>query len=114
MKHTIPTATSKSQQQRAVERTEKLLASLKAAPAFTEVKDAIASFVSDLDCSNETLAAEEHPFVFGDSDYAAFFINALRNRGKEPLSKWAPMILHIAQIDRTDLIDAVIRSFPKP
>ena len=95
MEHTIPTAIRKSQKQCAVELAEKLLTSLKAAPGFGEVKDILTSFVSDLDCANDNLPPEDHPFVFGDGDYAALFIDALRNRGKEPLNKWAPVMLHI-------------------
>jgi hypothetical protein len=68
-----------TQQQNAVKRTELLLAELKGATSFLEVKAALVDYVEDLDCRNPE---DDAPFVFDDSDFAKFFIRSLELRGK--------------------------------
>jgi hypothetical protein len=86
-----------TQQQNAVRRTELLLDELKDATSFSEVKAALVDYVEDLDCLNPE---DEAPFVFGDLDFAKFFIRSLELRGKEPLEKWVPLMTGAALSER--------------
>lgn len=64
----------KSQTERAVERTEKLLNALKQASDIVETKDAIMNYISDIDCCS---GYERNPFVLGDTDFAHLFVQSL-------------------------------------
>jgi hypothetical protein len=87
------TAVYKSQEQRAIERTEKLLRELKQASDIVDTKDAIMQYISDIDCCS---GYEGNPLVLGDTDFAHLFVQSLERRGKTPLNKWVPMIVSCA------------------
>jgi hypothetical protein len=86
----------KSQTERAIERTEKLLHELKQASDIVETKDAIMNYVSDIDCCS---GYEGNPLVLGDSDFAHLFVQSLERRGKTPIGRWAPVIINGAQAE---------------
>jgi hypothetical protein len=87
------TAVRKSQEERTIERTEKLLHELKQASDIVDIKDAIMQYISDIDCCSDY---EGNPFVLGDTDFAHLFVQSLERRGKTPLNKWVPMIVSCA------------------
>lgn len=95
---TIATAVNKSQTERAIERTEKLLHELNRASDIVETKDAIMKFVSDIDCCSDY---EDNPFVLGDTDFAHLFVQSLERRGKTQLNRWVPMIISCAQTEQS-------------
>jgi len=87
---TTSVAELKSQTVLAIERTEKLLDELKRASDIVDAKDAIMTYISDIDCCSDS---EGNPFVLGDSDFAHLFVQSLERRGKTPIENWAPMII---------------------
>jgi hypothetical protein len=94
-----------TQQQNAIQRTEILLAELKDATNFTEVKAALVDYVEDLDCCNPE---DDAPFIFGDMDFAQFFIRSLELRGKEPLQKSVPLMAGLAIYERKMKTEATV------
>ena len=95
---TITSAVDKSQTERAIERTEKLLHELKGASDIVDTKDAIMKYISDIDCCS---GYEGNPFVLGDTDFAHLFVQSLERRGKTPLEHWVPMIIDCAQAEHS-------------
>jgi predicted KAP-like P-loop ATPase len=106
---TIP-AVDKSQTVRAIERTETLLHELKQASDVVETKDAIMSYISDIDCCSDY---EDNPFVLGDTDFAHLFVQSLERRGKTPLATWVPQIIHGAQVERSPEVKQVLENLHK-
>jgi len=88
----------KSQTERAIERTEKLLRELKQASDIVDTKDAIMKYVSDIDCCS---GYEDNPNVLGDTDFAHLFVQSLERRGKTPLEHWVPTIIDCAQTEHS-------------
>lgn len=108
-KMTTTSAVDKSQTERAIERTEKLLDELKRASDIVETKDAIMNYVSDIDCCSDY---QGNPFVLGDADFAHLFVQSLERRGKTPIERWAPMIISGAQVEYS-LFKPLLRSLRK-
>ena len=76
-----------NQKQDTIALTEKLLASLRSAPApvngdkgasFLAVLEAVKTFIDNLDCAKEGSA-----FIFGDGDIAKIYATYLARRGKD-------------------------------
>jgi hypothetical protein len=104
------TAGNKSQEQRAIDRTEKLLQELKQASDIVDTKDAIMRYISDIDCCSEY---EGNPFVLGDKDFAHLFVQSLERRGKSPLKKWVPMIIGCAQMEHSPSVKQLLATLRK-
>lgn len=97
------TVVTKSQKDRTLDRAERLVSELKQARHFGDVKDAILSFVADMDGQSNY---KDSPTVLGDVDFAGLFIDALERRGKSPVEQWAPPMIMTAQIDRDPEVQA--------
>lgn len=104
------TAVDKSQTERAIERTEKLLHELTQASSIVGTKDAIMRYISDIDCCSDY---EGNPFVLGDSDFAHLFVQSLERRGKTPIEKWAPLIIDGAQVEYSPAFQTFLKSSRK-
>jgi hypothetical protein len=102
---TTTTVVDKSQTERAIDRTEKLLDELKRASDIVETKDAIMKFVSDIDCCS---GYEDYPFVLGDMDFAHLFVQSLERRGKTPIEKWVPMIISCARAEQSSPVKQLL------
>lgn len=100
----------KSQTALAIERTEKLLLELKQASHIVETKNAIIEYISDIDCCSD---AEDNPFVLGDTDFAHLFVKSLERRGKTPIERWVPAIIHCAQVEHSPVVKQVFANLRK-
>jgi hypothetical protein len=87
---------TKSQKDRALNRAERLVSELKEAQHFGHVKDAVMSFVADMDGQSNY---EDSPIVLGDGDFAGLLIDSLERRGKTPIQNWAPPLIMGAKLD---------------
>jgi hypothetical protein len=101
------TVVDKSQEELAIERTEKLLRELKQASDIVDTKDAILQYISDIDCCSDY---EGNPFVLGDTDFAHLFVQSLERRGKTPLNKWVPMIISCAKAEYSDAVQTLLKN----
>ena len=104
------TAVDKSQTERAIERTEKLLHELRQASDIVETKDAIMKFISHIDCCS---GYKDNPFVLGDTDFAHLFVQSLERRGKMPIEKWVPMIINCAQVEHSSEVQQLFKNLRK-
>jgi hypothetical protein len=107
---TTSVAELKSQTVLAIERTEKLLDELKRVSDIVDTKDAIMTYISDIDCCSDY---EGNPFVLGDSDFAHLFVQSLERRGKTPIEKWAPLIINGAQVEYSPAVQTLLKSLRK-
>lgn len=107
---TTSVAELKPQTALAIERTEKLLVELKRASDIVETKEAIMTYISDIDCCSDY---EANPFVLGDSDFAHLFVQSLERRGKTPIEKWAPLIINGAQTEYSPAVQTLLKSLRK-
>jgi hypothetical protein len=105
-----PIAVYKSQTERAIERTEKLLHELKLASDIGGTKDAIMRYISDIDCCSDY---EDNPFVLGDLDFSHLFVQSLERRGKTPIEQWAPLIINGAQVAYSPSFQTLLKSLRK-